>query len=125
MTLAWYIAILIAGLGCGLLYLLPGPLTLAHRTIGGDRPWRRLGAGICIVLAVMCVVGDIVLDTDARPGIFVVYWSIVLLLVLWLCGVAFRDLLYTRKILADWRAGRVALDGTPLPADDDCGEEPT
>jgi hypothetical protein len=74
-----------------------------------DRPWRRVGAGICVVLAVMFVVGVWALEHTERirhPVLFLIYWLIFLGLVAWLCVLALRDCLYTLKMVSRWRQER-------------------
>jgi len=70
------------------------------------RPWRRLGAAICVVLAIMFVAGITLIDRPARPGMFIAFWLLILGLICWLCVLAIKDLLHTRKMVADWRARR-------------------
>lgn len=74
----------------------------------GDRPWRRLGAGIAVVMAVMFVLGVYVVDIPDRPLPYAVYWIIMLGLVVWMCVLAVRDAIHTRKTLRRWQAGRRA-----------------
>lgn len=83
-------------------------------SIGGYRPWRRVGAAICLLIAVMYIVGISRLNAEASPRTFILYWITILLLVLWLCALALKDLLYTRATIARWRAGEADLDGTPI-----------
>jgi hypothetical protein len=69
----------------------------ASRAAG--RPWRRLGAAICVVVAVMFVLGIYLLDGKPPPRVFLAYWILVLVLVFWLCGLAFKDLMHTRRLI--------------------------
>jgi drug/metabolite transporter (DMT)-like permease len=70
------------------------------------RPWRRLGAAICVLLAIMFVAGITLIDRPARPGLFIAFWLLILGLICWLCVLAIKDVLHTRKMVADWRARR-------------------
>jgi hypothetical protein len=75
----------------------------------GDRPWRRVGLVICIVLAVMFLVGDYVFDVATavqRPIAFTMYWLVMMGLVGWLCFLAVRDVAYTRRMISVWKAER-------------------
>lgn len=96
-----------------LLYLRQRPAKHVANRVGGDRPWRRLGAGICLLVGVMFAVGLARLNPHSGPRSFTWYWIVVLLLILWLCGLAIKDLLYTRTVLSRWRAGLINLDGSP------------
>jgi hypothetical protein len=74
----------------------------------GDRPWRRVGAVLCLVVGVMFLAGVWWLDDRVareQPLLFTVYWSLILLLLVWLCVLAFRDVMYTRRALAIWKEG--------------------
>lgn len=95
------------------LYLRRRPLKHVANRVGGDRPWRRLGAGICLLVGVMFAIGLAGLNPRTSPRSFTWYWIVVLLLILWLCGLAIKDLLYTRSVLSRWRAGLINLDGSP------------
>ena len=71
-----------------------------------NRPWRKVGLGICVLLAVMFVVGDAVFDVATavrRPILFTVYWLVVVVLVAWLCTLAAHDVSYTRKMIGVWK----------------------
>ena len=99
------ILIVAAGLAVGWLYLRKPPLRRAPGAApaADDRPWRRVGAAICILLAVMFVAGIYLLDEDRKPGAYVAYWLVMMALVLWLCLLVVRDLLYTRQVIARWK----------------------
>ncbi len=98
MKILLLILIIAIGLAVGWLYLFrPTPV---NGDLGGARPWRRLGAAICVVTAVMFVAGVALLDEFQTPRIGVMYWSIILFLVFWLCLLAIRDAHYTYSILA-------------------------
>ena len=77
---------------------------------GEGRPWRRLGAAICVVVAVMFVLGIYLLDGKPPPRIFLAYWILVLVLVFWLCGLALKDILHTRRLLSAKTASRGLAD---------------
>ena len=81
--------------------------------LGGSRPWRRLGAAICLVLAIMFVGGLYLMDARTSPRAFAAYWLVMLVLALWLCALAIKDVLYTRRMLIAWRKGKGRLDGAP------------
>jgi hypothetical protein len=69
----------------------------------GERPWRRLGAGIAMVLALMFVAGVYVVDIPDRPRPYAIYWIIMLGLVVWLCALALKDALHTRRTYRRWQ----------------------
>jgi hypothetical protein len=69
----------------------------------GERPWRRLGAGIALVVAVMFVVGIYVVDIPDRPVPYAIFWLIMLGMVVWLCYLAVKDALHTRRTFKTWR----------------------
>ncbi len=71
-----------------------------------DRPWRRVGAAICLVVSVMFVLGVYLVDVPAHPRAYAAYWAILMGLTLWLCVLAVKDMLYTRRMIDRWRAGR-------------------
>lgn len=77
----------------------------------GERPWRRLGAGIAVVMAVMFVAGVYVVDIPDKPLPYAIYWIIMLALVVWMCLLAVQDALHTRRTLRRWRAERNATPG--------------
>ncbi len=71
----------------------------AASPLSSHRPWRRLGAAICALVSVMFYAGIHHLDPARFPRVFIFYWIIILLLVVWLCGLALVDMLYTRKLM--------------------------
>lgn len=77
-----------------------------------NRPWRKLGAAIVLVVAVMFTLGLYVLDLKGGPVVFVAYWLTVLVLIVWLCILAIRDVLYTRRIV------KLASGSVAKPEDD-------
>ncbi|MCG3129807.1 MAG: hypothetical protein FLDDKLPJ_00542 [Phycisphaerae bacterium] len=62
-----------------------------------QRPWRRLGAAICTVVAVMFFLGAILLDEGTKPSTYVGFWSILLGLVFWVLMLALKDMRFTLK----------------------------
>jgi len=99
------ISILFMGFACAWFYL-RRPVVRERRTVSpfaGNRPWRRLGAAICLLLSVMFVVGVYVVEIPERPIPYAVYWIIMLGLVVWLFTLAVRDVMYTRKLVEHWR----------------------
>lgn len=110
--------VVVLGIACvvSIVYLgrsMPESGTSVH-SIGGYRPWRRVGAGLCLLIAVMYVVCVNRLDADASPKTFALYWITILILLVWLCVLAFKDIRHTRKTLAQWRSGSAGLDGKPF-----------
>ncbi|RJP32737.1 MAG: hypothetical protein C4547_13555 [Phycisphaerales bacterium] len=98
MRILLLILIIAIGAAVGWLYLFrPAPLS---SQMGGPRPWRRLGAAICVVTTVMFVAGVALMDEFQTPRIGLIYWSIILFLVFWLCVLAIRDACFTCSILA-------------------------
>jgi amino acid permease len=81
--------------------------------LGGFRPWRRLGAAICLVLAAMFVCGVYLMDARTPSRVFAAYWLVMLVLVVWLCALAVKDVLHTRRMLLTWRGRAGAFDETP------------
>jgi len=99
------LGVLVIGLGVGATYLLLGSNRAAgaSQSIFGDRPWRRLGAGIASVTAVMFAVGAYAVDIPDRPGPYAVYWIVLLGMVVWLSALAVKDVRHTRRIVREWR----------------------
>ncbi len=89
------------GVGVAIIYMRrPATDQMAEgASFGGKRPWRRLGAAICLLLSVVFVLGVYLLDEDTRPGVYMVYWLVIMVLVVWLCWLAFADIMYTRRAL--------------------------
>ena len=125
--------IVVTGLAFGWVYLgrpwiarsRAGPTSTPSRVIGGQRPWRRLGAAICFVVSIMFALGVLLVDIPDHPRSYAAYWAVIMLLVLWLCGLAIKDLRHTRDVVARWRAGKGTLDGAPAgskPAAKDSGK---
>lgn len=120
------IVVLAGGVGMALLYLRgPKAQQAAGRTaIGGYRPWRRLGAAICLLISIMFVAGLYALNRDTPGKVFFAYWLILALLLMWLCALAVKDMAYTRKVLAAYRAGKIKLSGEPVSRDEAGNDRP-
>ena len=102
------ILILLSGVGCAVFYFRKPPKIsdpITHALLS-NRPWRRLGAAICLVLAVMFVLGVYLVDVPDRPRAYAAYWAVMLVLVMWLGSLAIKDILHTRRIIATWRDAR-------------------
>lgn len=101
MKLLLCLLILASGITVGLTYFRSAAAKKkgAPSSIGGHRPWRKLGAAICLVLAVMFVGGVYLMEPENSPKVFLAYWAIMLVLVVWLFALAFKDLLHTRRAL--------------------------
>jgi len=101
------ILLFVGGLACGWIYLLR-PLHLRRQgpvPPVDERPWRRVGAGICVVLGVMFPLGVYLLDEHPPPKVYAGFWSVMMVLVLWLCVMALRDVAYTRRVMRSRRRG--------------------
>lgn len=112
MKLAICVVILATGLVCGWVYLVR---PLWDGAGGDDRPWRRLGGGICVLLGVMFVFGVYLVDIPEKPRPYAAYWLVMLGLVVWLCVLALRDIAYTKRQYAARRtdrAKRMGLEST-------------
>ncbi len=70
---------------------------------GGERPWRRLGAGICAVTALMFLLGANLMKPLESPRAFLAFWAVLLGLVMWLVVLAFKDVRHTLKRYVDER----------------------
>lgn len=103
MKLALLIFIVVTALGVGLVYLWrPAPIAAVF---GAQRPWRRLGAAICVVMAAMFVLGVAYLDEYRTPRLGLVYWGLIGIMALWLGLLALKDLRYTYRQIERRRAG--------------------
>lgn len=65
---------------------------------------RSLGMVIVMVVSTATFVGVTALDPLRGPRQFGYYWLIVLLMVLWLCGLALADIRQTVRVHRQWRA---------------------
>ena len=72
-----------------------GVRTRAHR--------RSFGMVIVVVVSTATFVGINFLDPLSGPRQFGYYWLIVLLMVLWLCGLALADIRQTFRVHRRWR----------------------
>jgi hypothetical protein len=75
----------------------------ARYPLAGHRPWRKLGAAICLLISVMFVLGIYVVDIPDRPIPYAIYWLIMLGLVVWLTTLALKDIMYTRELVHRFR----------------------
>ncbi len=98
--------VLLGGVGLGVRYWRrPGSCgDTRFDELLGDRPWRRVGAGLSVVLSVMFVVGVWVVDIPEKPVPYAAYWIIMLGLTVWLCVLAVKDAFHTRRVYDRWRA---------------------
>lgn len=110
--------ILVTGCACAWRYWRMPECGSDSLPLRGHRPWRRVGAGICLVLAIMFVLGANLVDIPDRPRIYGAFWIVMLLLLLWLCGLAIKDLRYTRRLLLERRDRRRTTGrfGPPHPS---------
>ena len=67
--------------------------------LAGHRPWRPVGAVLCAVVSALFYVGLHHLDATRRPGLFLAWWAVILLLLAALCVMAVVDVLYTRRLI--------------------------
>ena len=103
------------------------PAADSRYPFAGQRPWRKLGAAICLLISVMFVLGIYVVDIPDRPIPYATYWLIMLGLVIWLFVLAVRDIMYTRQLVRRWRADmrdRTAADSSGQSISDE-GSFPT
>jgi hypothetical protein len=59
---------------------------------------RHLGMAIVTLLSLAFCPGTLWLDPRTAPISALTYWTLMLLLVMWLCGLAFSDVLHTRRL---------------------------
>ncbi len=85
------------GLGYGVWYLVRSLRASGPAAATGQRPWRRLGAALCGLLAITFFIGVNFVDPSRAPAAYLLLWILVLLGILWLCGLAMVDILYTRR----------------------------
>ncbi len=118
MQIAASVILLVFGVAVAARYLFKPALGKANPVeesapvgLAGDRPGRRLGAGICLLLAIMFAVGVNIVDVPAHPRVYAIYWIIMLALVVWLGVLAVKDARQTRQAVADWRTGRAEPSG--------------
>ena len=99
------------------------PARASAPSLGGARPRRRLGAAICFVLSIMFVLGAHLVDVPDHPRVYAAYWVVMLVLLLWLCMLALKDVRYTRRVLNNRRAIRTPHNHlsalTTSPSEDD------
>ena len=113
LQIVFSVLVILFGLICALIYLRrpAAPHGSAETESRDERPWRRVGAAICLLVSVMFVIGVYVVDTPDHPRAYAAFWVVIMGLVLWLCGLAIKDLRYTQQKVAQWRARRARLEG--------------
>ncbi len=57
----------------------------------------------------MFVLGVYVVDVPDYPRAYAAYWLVMMILVVWLCVLAIKDMLHTRRMIAEWRRMREGL----------------
>ena len=89
------------GVSCAFLYIRPSSITLADSKLARfyDRPWRRIGAAICLLVSVMFVLGVYLVDIPEHPKTYATFWLVIMVLVFWACGLAVKDVWYTHRII--------------------------
>lgn len=102
------------GVSCAFLYFRTPPITVADSKFARfyDRPWRRVGAAICLLVSVMFVLGVYLVDIPEHPRTYATYWLLIMVLVLWACGLAVKDVWYTHRMMKSRRSER--LSSAPL-----------
>lgn len=109
------VLLIVFGVTCALLYLLPPPITKVdprHARLH-DRPWRRIGAAICLLVSVMFVLGIYLVDIPEHPRTYATFWLVIVVLVLWACGLAVKDVWYTHRIVQRRRMERLSSGAAP------------
>ncbi|MBU0718314.1 MAG: hypothetical protein KJ749_08705 [Planctomycetes bacterium] len=89
----------------------PGRLGSVESPKQDERPWRRVGAAIGLVVAVMFVLGIYIVDIPDYPRAYAAYWAVIMGLVIWMCVLGIRDALHTRQAIKRWQAKRHQADG--------------
>jgi hypothetical protein len=69
----------------------------------GHRPWRPVGALLCAGVSVLFYVGLHYVSAAERPGLYLLLWGVILLMLACLCLLAIVDVLYTRRLLREMR----------------------
>ena len=92
-------------------------------TIMGNRPWRKVGAAICLVLSIMFAAGLHLPDPPINPRAYTVYWIVMLILVFWLLLLAMKDVLHTRRRLFELRDELRSLNAGRRGGNDGAKEE--
>ncbi len=98
------------GVSCAFLYLRPPPITVVDSNYARfcNRPWRRVGAAICLLVSVMFVLGVYLVDIPEHPRTYATYWLLIMVLVLWACGLAVKDVWYTHRVMKSQRSERLS-----------------
>lgn len=108
LKLLYSVLLFATGLACGWFFLIRP--TIRRQPDGtalpDDRPWRRVGAGVCLVLGIVFPLGIYRQDSFRSPHVFLAFWAIIIVLVFWLFVLAMRDLAHTRHLLQSRRSGR-------------------
>ena len=99
------------------------PVDARGAPISDERPWRRVGAAICLLISVMFVLGVYVVDIPDHPRTYAAFWAVLMGLLVWLCLLGLRDVRHTRMVIRRRRAERRrALSSSssiaPAPAKD-------
>ena len=125
LKLSFSLGILVAGGVLGVLYVRKPliPRDVRAEVLAGRRPWRRFGGAICFLLGVMFILGVYVVDIPDHPRVYLAYWTVMMGLVMWLCLLATRDIIFTRKLIARRLNGR-AVHAEPVSANRVDREEP-
>ena len=98
------------GVSCAFLYLRPPSITGvdSHSARFYERPWRRVGAAICLLVSVMFVLGVYLVDIPEHPKTYATFWLVIMVLVLWACGLAVKDVWYTHRMVKSRRSERLS-----------------
>jgi hypothetical protein len=112
------IVLITFGVLCAVLYWRPpAPFSADPRFESfHDRPWRRVGAAICLIVSIMFVLGVYLVDIPDHPRVYAAFWVVILLLLFWACGLAIKDAWHTRRLLARWRRERRSELSATYPA---------
>lgn len=51
----------------------------------------------------MFILGVWLLDASKAPGLYLLYWLVMMVLVAWVCALAVKDVLHTRRLVSQWR----------------------
>lgn len=107
--------VIIFGLACAILYLLPTPIATVDSQLSRfrDRPWRRMGAAICLLVSVMFVLGVYLVDIPEHPKTYATFWLVIMMLVLWACALAVKDVWYTHRLVRRRRMEKLSSDASP------------
>jgi peptidoglycan biosynthesis protein MviN/MurJ (putative lipid II flippase) len=76
-----------------------------RKPLEGHRPWRPVGALLCAAISVLFYAGLHVVSAEQRPGLYLLVWALILLMLAGVCVLAIVDMLYTRRLLREMRGG--------------------